>query len=228
MVCVVDESLGGGRRVPSVDARPAYIGICFCPVFDGCDREYVSLAAVWLGKPYRIVNAYASGENIVETSAYQLASYCGEVVGEDFTVKVVAFVLDYACQISGDFFIVFFEVLIEPLQTYMFDALDVFGDAGETETSLAAADALAVEYGHAWIDECHATVNAFGEYIAYGRSIDDYDAIGAAYLRRCQAYAFAGIHGLKHIGHEFFQLGILGRDVLALLAQHRLAQQVYR
>lgn len=184
---------------------------------------YVCLTAVWFGKSYRIVNAYASGEDIVETSAYQLAPDCGQVVGEDLAVEVVAFVLDYACQVSGDFFIVFFEFFVEPLQAYMFDALDVFGDAGETETSLAAADVFAVEYGHARIDERHTTVNAFGKYIAYGRGIDDDDAVGAAYLRRGQAYAFAGIHGLEHVGHEFFQLGILGRDVFALLAQHRLA-----
>ena len=181
-----------------------------------------------LGKPYRIIDAYASAENIVEPSAYQLASYCGQVVGEDFTLEMVAFVLNYACQISGDFFIVFLEVLIEPLQSYMFDAFDVFGYAGEAEASFAAAYALAIKYGHARVDERHTAVNAFGKHIAYGRSVDDNDAVGVAYLWRGQAYAFAGIHSLKHIGHEFFQLRILGRDILALLAQHRLAQQVYR
>lgn len=35
----------------------------------------------------------------------------------------------------------------------MLDSLEVFGDAGEAETPLAAADVFAIEYGYAWVDE---------------------------------------------------------------------------
>lgn len=214
--------------VPSVDAMDGYARKCL--VRDNRWRllRGDSLAAVRLGKTYWVVNAYASGENVVESSAYQLASYCGQVVSEYFAFKVVAFVLDYSCQKSGDFFIVFVEVFIKPLQTYVLDAFDVFGYAGKAETPLATADTLAIKYGYARIDKCHTAINAFWECISYGRGIYNNDAVGAAYLRCGQAYALAGIHGLEHIGHEFFQLGIIRRDVFALFAEHRLAQHIYR
>lgn len=50
----------------------------------------------------------------------------------------------------------------------MLDSLDVFGDAGEAETPLAAADVFAIEYGYAWVDERHTAVNTFGKDIAHG------------------------------------------------------------
>lgn len=206
----VDESSGGGGEV----ARYTCLRGTFTPVYDAFWTAVRSSGsrstAVRLGEANGIIDAYTPGEDVVETSAYQLASYCGKVVGEDFTLEVVAFVLDYTCQVSGNFFVVFVEVFVEPLQADMFDSLNVFGNAGEAEASLAAADTITIEYGYAWVDERHAAVDTFGEYIAHRRSVDDNDTVGAAYLRRGQADAFAGIHGLEHVGHEFFQLGVLG------------------
>lgn len=81
----------------------------------GCGYVSACLTAVRFGETYRVINGYAPGQNIVEPSAYQLTPYCGQVVGEDLTFKMIALVLDYACQISGNLLIVFVEVFIEPL-----------------------------------------------------------------------------------------------------------------
>lgn len=60
------------------------------------------------------------------------------MVDEHLAFEMVALVLDDAGQESRDFFLVGFEILVDPAQQDMFDAGYLLRDAGQTQAALAA------------------------------------------------------------------------------------------
>jgi hypothetical protein len=63
---------------------------------------------------------------------------------------------------------------------------------------------------------------SFSSRVFAHAQVDDRDALGDADLRRGQADALRGIHGLKHVGDQLAQLVVEFGDRLARLLQHRL------
>ncbi len=148
------------------------------------------------------------------------------MVDVQLALEVVAFVLYDACQKAFDFLAVRLEVLVEPFQGYVFHPRHVFGDSGEAKAAFAARYGRLVENFDFGVDECHLAACAFREAVAHGVGVDDHKAYVAADLRSRQPHTLAEVHGVEHLCHQLFKLGILRAYRLGYGAQHGVAIEV--
>ena len=79
-----------------------------------------------------------------------------------------------------------------------------------------------------WVDVSLAEVGIFGHVVFQHVEVDDDESDVAAYLWRCQSHAVSLCEGLKHVGDELFEFGIVSRDVLCFLAQYGLSVSINR
>ena len=185
-------------------------------------------SALARGILHGIVAACASIYNIAELALDELLAYGRDVVDIEAPLEVVALVLDHTGQEARYFFGVGITVGIGPRQAYVLDAGHVFPQSGEAEASLGAGDTVAVEHLYLGVDELEAASGAFGKAVGERVGVNHHQPYVAAYLWGGEAHAFAGIHGLEHVGHEFAEAGIGGVDGLGDVAEHGVAVEVYR
>ncbi len=127
------------------------------------------------------------------------------MVDIETTLQVVTLVLNYAGQKAGNLLFVGLEIFIDPCEAYVLDTGHIFRQAGQAQTSLRAGDGLALEYLDLGVDEHKLTSLAFGERILDRVGVNHDYTLGKTHLRAGKAYAFAGIHGGKHVVDKFLE-----------------------
>lgn len=151
------------------------------------------------------------------------------MVGEHLALKVVAFMLYYAAQETGELLLVLLEILVEPVQAHMFVAPHVLVDAGKREATFRATDERRIlDNVEFRVDKNEFGILALREILGKGRTVDNHDADREADLRGGKTHAIAVIHGFKHIFDKLIQLRVIRFDVVGHLAQHRLAVKINR
>ena len=104
-----------------------------------------------------------------------------------------------------------------------------FSDSpGRLRHPLGAGDAVAVEHLYHGVDELEPASGAFGKAVGERVGVDHHQPYVAAYLGGGETHAFAGIHGLEHVGHEFPKAGIGSVDGFGDVSEHGVAVEVYR
>ena len=78
------------------------------------------------------------------------------------------------------------------------------------------------------IDEHLSETFVFRQIVGNHIQVDDRQTDGLANLRSSKTYAFRLCQCFPHVGYQFFQLRIAGRNVISHLSQHRLTIYINR
>ena len=92
-------------------------------------------------------------------------------------------------------------------------AADVFVNAGDAEAAFVAEDFIPAALQDVGIDEGFAEACAIGVCLGVGIAVDDEEADVAPDLGGGKPDAVGFVHGLEHVGDEFFESRIVGGDV---------------
>lgn len=175
-----------------------------------------------------VAAAHLSLYYIIEFGADELLADWRHMIREDLAAEMIEFMLYDARGKPSEFLLMGLEVFVEPAEHHMLISLHILVDTRDREATFGTTDRLFIFYHfELGIDAGQFQILAFGEIIRQRRAVDDQHADGLADLRSGKADAVTGIHRLIHIGHELLNLRIVGRDILAYLAQDGLAEQIY-
>ena len=152
------------------------------------------------------------------------------MVDEHFGVEVVEFVLHHTRQIALDPLVVRLEFLVHVLHSDARVARHFLVNAGQRQTAFLARfrRRRLVDFHDVRIDVNLAKTLVFGHVFAQRVEVDDGKADVLADLRCGKSDALGSGQRLKHIGNQFVESGIVGRDVFRNLSQHGLAVGINR
>ena len=141
---------------------------------------------------------------------------------------MVILVLDNPRHISLEDFGVFYEIFIAITYLQFLLTYHRLMNTRQTETTFFTGNRIAFGFYDVCVDHCFTVVLVLGPCIGKRIEIDDQYPYVEPYLGGCQPYAFGAVHRLEHVFNQFFQTGIIGRDVGCHLTQYRLPVEVNR
>ena len=189
---------------------------------------FVSLFAFFGSVADGVVNPLASVDYGVQFAAYQLTADRRGMVDVEFALQMVALVLHYSSQKSGDFLFVGLEIFINPFETYVFDTRNRFAEVGQRQTAFVALHDFIAENFNFRINQSQFAVFAFGKSLADGIGVDNDNAVVESDLRRSQSDTFAVLHCFKHVADKFLQVGVVGGNFLRNGTEHPVSVQIDR
>ena len=151
-----------------------------------------------------------------------------EVVGEDFALQVVVFVLDDTRQNAVDVAVVVFAVLIVVSDVDVGFSDDILVDFGQTEAALCEGDVIAEAVSDGRVYECTLERLVVGIDFLLGGGLDHEYADGFAHLRGGEPNTVGLVHRLEKVGDETLQRFVFQINFHSCFPQHRLTVQINR
>ncbi|CCY15692.1 unknown [Prevotella sp. CAG:755] len=168
-------------------------------------------------------------DHCFKLALHHLAAKGGDTVDEHVPVEVVELMLHDAGKKTVDPLIVRLELLVKIGDANALRAAHRLVNPRETEASLLYHLRLAAVGLHdLGVDIGPAEVLVLRFVVRNHIEVDDGKPDGQAHLRSGQSHAIGSRERFKHIGNQCGQLGIIGRNVLRLLAKDGLTVSVDR
>ena len=141
---------------------------------------------------------------------------------------MVELMLHHTGQIAFHNLVMLHQVLIQVLHAYLIASFHRFVNARQAQAAFFHRYFFARYFEDMRIDICLTETFIFGIIFRQHIQVYNHHTDRQTDLRRCKSHAIGMVHGFEHILNQFFQVRIIGSNVLRYFSQYGLSVYINR